>query len=64
MGSVPCTGAELAPSWDAVRARRDASGNRHPQKTENEYVIELEVPGYAEKELTIEVSDHMLTVMS
>ena len=31
-------------------------------ETENEYVIELEVPGYAEKELTIEVSDHMLTV--
>ena len=31
-------------------------------ETEDEYVVELEVPGYAEKELTIEVSDHMLTV--
>ena len=31
-------------------------------ETEDEYVVELEVPGYAEKELTIEVFDHMLTV--
>jgi HSP20 family protein len=31
-------------------------------ETEDEYVIELEVPGYVEKELTIEVSNHMLTV--
>jgi len=31
-------------------------------ETADEYVIELEVPGYAEKELSIEVSDHMLTV--
>ena len=32
-------------------------------ETEDEYVIELEVPGYAEKELTIEVSNHMLTII-
>jgi HSP20 family protein len=31
-------------------------------ETEDEYVVELEVPGYAEKELTIEVTDHVLTV--
>ena len=31
-------------------------------ETEDEYVVELEVPGYGEKELTIEVSDHVLTV--
>ena len=31
-------------------------------ETEDEYVVELEVPGYEEKELTIEVFDHMLTV--
>jgi HSP20 family protein len=31
-------------------------------ETDDEYVIELDVPGYAEKELTIEVSNHMLTV--
>ena len=31
-------------------------------ETDDEYVIELEVPGYTEKELTIEVADHMLTV--
>ena len=32
-------------------------------ETEDEYVIELEVPGYAEKELTIEISNHMLTII-
>jgi HSP20 family protein len=31
-------------------------------ETKEEYVVELEVPGYREKELTIEVSDHTLTV--
>ncbi len=31
-------------------------------ETADEYVVELEVPGYEEKELTIEVFDHMLTV--
>jgi HSP20 family protein len=31
-------------------------------ETKDEYVFELEVPGYEEKELTIEVSDHVLTV--
>jgi HSP20 family protein len=31
-------------------------------ETEGELVFELEVPGYTEKELTIEVSDHTLTV--
>jgi HSP20 family protein len=31
-------------------------------ETKDEYVVELEVPGYEEKELGIEVSDHTLTV--
>jgi HSP20 family protein len=31
-------------------------------ETLEEFVVELEVPGYEEKELGIEVSDHMLTV--
>jgi len=31
-------------------------------ETADEFVVELEVPGYAEKELDIEVSDHTLTV--
>jgi HSP20 family protein len=31
-------------------------------ETDDEYVVELEVPGYEEKELTIEVFDHMLTI--
>jgi HSP20 family protein len=31
-------------------------------ETPREYVVELEVPGYKEKELAIEVSDHTLTV--
>ncbi len=31
-------------------------------ETDAEYVVELEVPGYAEKELDIEVSNHTLTV--
>jgi HSP20 family protein len=31
-------------------------------ETKDEYVLELEVPGYEEKELGIEVSDHTLTV--
>jgi HSP20 family protein len=31
-------------------------------ETLDEFVVELEVPGYEEKELGIEVSDHMLTV--
>jgi HSP20 family protein len=31
-------------------------------ETDEEYVVELEVPGFEEKELTIEVLDHMLTV--
>lgn len=31
-------------------------------ETESEYVVELEVPGYEEKELGIELSDHVLTV--
>ena len=31
-------------------------------ETEDEFVIELEVPGYEEKELGIEVTDHTLTV--
>ena len=31
-------------------------------ETKDEYVVELEVPGYEEKELGIEVSDHTLTI--
>lgn len=31
-------------------------------ETEKELVVELEVPGFDEKELTLEVSDHVLTV--
>lgn len=31
-------------------------------ETESEYVIELEVPGYAEDELAIEVSNRLLTI--
>jgi HSP20 family protein len=31
-------------------------------ETGDEFVVELEVPGYEEKELAIEVSDHTLTV--
>lgn len=31
-------------------------------ETEGEYVFELEVPGFAESELTVEVTDHLLTV--
>ena len=31
-------------------------------KTDDEYVVELELPGYEEKELSIEVSDHTLAI--
>lgn len=31
-------------------------------ETTGEYVYELEVPGFEEKELTVEVTDHMLTI--
>jgi HSP20 family protein len=31
-------------------------------ETDDEFIVELEVPGYDEEELTIEVSDHTLTV--
>jgi len=31
-------------------------------ETETEFVVELEVPGYQEKELEVEVSDHTLVV--
>jgi HSP20 family protein len=31
-------------------------------ETEKELVVELDVPGYEEKELALEVTDHMLTV--
>ena len=30
--------------------------------TEDEFVVELEVPGYTEQELSIEVFDHMLAI--
>jgi HSP20 family protein len=32
-------------------------------ETSKEYVVEVEVPGYTEQELGIEVSDHTLTIM-
>ncbi|MFZ1879994.1 MAG: Hsp20/alpha crystallin family protein [Gaiellaceae bacterium] len=31
-------------------------------ETRDEFVVELEVPGYEEKELTIEVADHTLAI--
>jgi HSP20 family protein len=31
-------------------------------ETDRDYVIELEVPGFEEKELGVEVSDHMLAI--
>ena len=31
-------------------------------ETDDEFVVEVEVPGYEEKELSIEVSDHMLAI--
>jgi HSP20 family protein len=31
-------------------------------ETDEEFVVELEVPGYEEKELSIEIADHTLTV--
>ena len=31
-------------------------------ETGDEYVVELEVPGYEEKELTVEVADHTLAI--
>jgi HSP20 family protein len=31
-------------------------------ETDEEFVVELEVPGYKEKELSIEVSDHTLAI--
>ena len=31
-------------------------------ETDEEFVVELEVPGYEEKELSIEVSDHLLVI--
>ena len=31
-------------------------------ETENEFILELEVPGYAEKELTIEAFDHTVAI--
>ena len=31
-------------------------------ETDDEFVVELEVPGYEEKDLSIEVSDHLLAI--
>ena len=31
-------------------------------ETDDEFVVELEVPGYEEKELSIEISDHTLAI--
>ena len=46
----------------ACRCSRSALPAADIYETESEYVVELEVPGYEEEELTIEVFDHMLTV--
>jgi HSP20 family protein len=42
----------IAAAWPATDVYESAG----------EYVFELEVPGYEEKDLTVEVRDHMLTV--
>src|SRR3990172_11207886 len=36
--------------------------NADVYETDDEFVVELEVPGFEEKELAIEVTDHMLRV--
>ena len=36
--------------------------NADVYETDDEFVVELEVPGYEEKELEIEVTDHTLCV--
>jgi HSP20 family protein len=58
----------LLPEFDAMerRLRRMFEGPLAPAadvyETPEEFVIELEVPGYEEKELGLAVSDHMLTI--
>jgi HSP20 family protein len=42
----------IAPAWPAADV----------YESNGEYVLEVEVPGYEEKDLTVEVRDHMLTV--
>ncbi len=58
----------LLPEFDAMerRLRRMFEGSLAPAtdvyETPEELVFELEVPGYEEKELGLEVTDHMLTI--
>ena len=58
----------LLPDFDVMerRLRRMFEGPLAPAadvyETPEELVVELEVPGYEEKELGLEVSDHMLTI--
>jgi HSP20 family protein len=58
----------LLPEFDAMerRLRRMFEGPLAPAadvyETPEELVIELEVPGYEEKELALAVSDHILTI--
>ena len=48
-GLFPTLGMPAAPATDII-------------ETESEYLLELEVPGYEEKELDVELSDHTLTI--
>jgi len=58
----------LLPEFDAMerRLRRMFEGSLAPAadvyETPEELVVELEVPGYEEKELGLEVTEHMLTI--
>ena len=58
----------LLPDFDVMerRLRRMFEGPLAPAadvyETPEELVVELEVPGYEEEELGLEVSDHMLTI--
>ena len=46
-------------AWDVAPAPLTAAD---VYETEKEIVVELDVPGYEEKELALEVTDHMLTI--
>lgn len=47
---------------DAVRTAPGVLPPTDVYETEGEYIVELEVPGFEQKELGIEVTDHLLTV--
>jgi HSP20 family protein len=48
--------------WNEVGDAPAALPNADIYETESEFVIEIEAPGYDEKELQIELADHTLTV--